>query len=116
LIARALAQDTPLLLADEPTSGLDPSHQIALMRALSNLTAEGRAVVVSLHDLGLAARWCSRLLLLERGNLIVDGPPEAVLAGDHLRSVYGVEFHAERVAGQWIVQPLELIEPQGKQP
>ena len=66
LIARALAQDAPLLLADEPTAGLDPAHQIALMRLFGELAAEGRGVVASLHDLGLAARWCSRLILVDR--------------------------------------------------
>lgn len=109
-IARALAQDTPLLLADEPTAGLDPSHQIVLMRTLADLAAQGRTVVASLHDLGLAARWCSRLLVLQAGRIVADGPPDAVLADGHLRTVYGVEIHAEKAAGRWIVQPLDIIE------
>ncbi len=112
LIARALAQDTPLLLADEPTAGLDPSHQIVLMRTLADLAAKGRTVVASLHDLGLAARWCSRLLVLQSGRIVADGSPDALLADGHLRTVYGVDIHAEKVAGRWIVMPLDVIEDQ----
>jgi iron complex transport system ATP-binding protein len=106
LIARALAQAAPLTLADEPTAGLDPAHQIAAMEAFAALAAEGRAAVVSLHDLGLAARWCSRLVLMQAGEVVADGPPEAVLTPDRLRAVYGVEVHLAREAEGLIVQPL----------
>ncbi len=112
LIARALAQDTPLLLADEPTAGLDPAHQIVLMQALAKLAAGGSAVIASLHDLGLAARWCSRLLVMREGRIVADGTPQTVLSADHLQGVYGVEIYAEKVAGRWVVQPLDIIEDQ----
>ena len=70
LIARALAQDTPLLLADEPVAGLDPEAQIRTCKVFQDLAAEGRGVVASLHDLGLAARHCTRLVLMARGRLV----------------------------------------------
>lgn len=108
LIARALAQEAPLLLADEPTAGLDPSHQITLMRVFAELAREGRAVVASMHDLGLAARWCSRLVLLDQGVIIADGPPRAVLTVQRLRSVYGVETYLGEAAGGLVVQPLDI--------
>jgi iron complex transport system ATP-binding protein len=108
LIARALAQDAPLLLADEPIAGLDPAHQIALMRVFAELAGEGRSVVASMHDLGLAARWCSRLLLLDRGVIVADGPPRAVLTARLLRSVYGVETYLGDAGDGMIVQPLDL--------
>ena len=69
LIARVLAQDTPLILADEPTAALDPAHEIAAMRVFSDLARQGRAVVASMHDLSQAARWCDRLVLLDRGRI-----------------------------------------------
>ena len=107
LIARALAQETPLLLADEPTAALDPAHQIALMRIFSGLAAEGRAVVACLHDLGLAARWCTRIILLDAGRVVADGPPLDALTPQRLRDVYGVEaYFAERDGP--IVHPLDL--------
>lgn len=108
LIARALAQDAPLLLADEPAAGLDPSHQIALMRIFASLAAEGRGVIASMHDLGLAARWCSRLILIDRGAIVADGTPETVLSPERLRQVYQVEAYFGEVAGKMIVQPLEV--------
>jgi iron complex transport system ATP-binding protein len=111
LTARALAQDTPLLLADEPTAGLDPSHQIALMRLFGELATDGRSVVASLHDLGLAARWCSRLILLDRGRIVADGPPETVLTPETLRAVYGVEAFFGGAEGERIVHPLDLAAP-----
>ena len=77
LIARALAQDTPLLLADEPVAGLDPEAQMRTMQVFQELAAEGRGVVASIHDLGLAARHCTRLVMLHRGRLVADGPPRA---------------------------------------
>lgn len=108
LIARALAQDAPLLLADEPTAGLDPSHQIGLMRIFAELGREGHAVVASMHDLGLAARWCSRLILLDHGLVVADGPPRTVLTAERLRSVYGVETYLGEAAGGMVVQPLDI--------
>ncbi|WP_371746589.1 ABC transporter ATP-binding protein [Aminobacter sp. SR38] len=109
LIARALAQETPLLLADEPTSGLDPSHQITLMRLFADLASSGRSVVASLHDLGLAARWCTRLLLIDAGRIVADGPPDEVLTAQTLRDVYGVEAFFGKTAGGLVVQPLDLV-------
>lgn len=91
LIARALAQETPLLLADEPVAGLDPAQQIAAMGLFADLAAEGRGVLLSLHDLGLAARFCSRLLMLSEGRLVADGPPSQALTDARMREVFGVE-------------------------
>ena len=113
LIARALAQDAPLLLADEPAAGLDPSHQIMLMKTFAALAGEGRSVVASLHDLGLAARWCSRLILLDRGRIVADGPPHTVLTRERLRSVYAVDAHLGEAGGKPVVMPLDLADRNG---
>ncbi len=110
LIARALAQEAPLLLADEPTAGLDPSHQIALMRLFRTLADEGRAVVASLHDLGLAARWCTRLVLLDRGRIIADGAPDTVLTDEALHAVYGVTAFRATADGGMVLQPLDIVD------
>lgn len=98
LIARALAQEAPLVLADEPSAGLDPAHALALIARFRELAAAGRGVLVALHDLGLAARGCDRLLLLEAGRLVADGPPEAVLTPATLSRVYGITAHMGRDA------------------
>jgi iron complex transport system ATP-binding protein len=90
LIARALAQETPVLMADEPIAGLDPEHQIATMRVFAALAAKGQAVLVSLHDLGLAVRHCTRLIVLDRGRIVADGPPRAVLTPQRLRESFRI--------------------------
>ena len=108
LIARALAQDAPLMLADEPTAGLDPEHQITLMRVFAELAAEGGSVVACLHDLGLAARWCSRVILLDAGVVVADGRPADVLTPQRLRDVYNIEARIENGPDGLLVQPLDL--------
>lgn len=90
LIARLIAQDTPLILADEPEAGLDPAHEMAVMQLLARLAGQGRAVVASMHDLGMAARWCDRLVLMDRGRVVADGQPKAVLTPANLQGSFGV--------------------------
>lgn len=109
LIARALAQDTPLLLADEPVAGLDPEAQLKTMEVFRALAAEGRGVVASIHDLGLAARSCSRLIMMQAGRVVADGPPRAVLSDANLAQVFGVRgFHAETADGP-VFQPTGVL-------
>lgn len=109
LIARALAQDTPLLLADEPVAGLDPESQIRAMQVFASLAVEGRAVVASIHDLGLAARHCTRLILMAGGRLVADGAPREVLSVDNLAQVFGVRgFYAETPDGP-VFQPTGVV-------
>ena len=109
LLARVLAQETPLILADEPIAGLDPAHQIATMQTFRDLAGEGRGIVVSLHDLGLAARYCTRLLLMHRGRLAADGPPAEVLTEDNLRTIFGVRARFEETADGPVFQLLERV-------
>lgn len=110
LIARALAQDTPLIVADEPVAGLDPAHQISTMATFADLARQGRSVIVSLHDLGLAARHCTRMILLSGGGIVADGPPGDVLTAEWLRAVFGIRaFYSETGDGP-VFQPLEVLE------
>lgn len=108
LIARALAQETPFLLADEPAAGLDPGHQIALMKRFAALALHGRGLVISLHDLGLAHRYCSRLVLMAGGKIVADGGPQDVLTDANLTEVFGVRaYRAETVDGP-VFQTIDL--------
>lgn len=111
LIARALAQETPVLIADEPISGLDPAMQIEVMRLFRHLAGQGGTVLAALHDLGLAARHCTRLLLLHRGRILADGPPEAVLTPDNLHDVFGIRAHIEAGPEGLLFQPLASTRP-----
>jgi iron complex transport system ATP-binding protein len=109
LIARMLAQDTPLLLADEPIAGLDPAHQIATMQVFADLARAGHAVIASLHDLGLAVRHCSRLILLGQGGIAADGPSSEVLNADNLARIFGVTAWYGQTPHGAVYQPLEVI-------
>ncbi len=91
LIARALAGEPDWLLADEPLTGLDIGHQLDTLALLRALAADGRGVVLTLHDLALAARIAARVIVLHEGRIAADGPPSEVLTAALLARVYGVE-------------------------
>jgi iron complex transport system ATP-binding protein len=90
LFAKALVQDTDTLLLDEPSSNLDIHHQDRIFSMAQELAREGRAVVTSVHNLSVAAQYCSRLVLLEKGRIAADGRPEQVLRSEILDGVYGI--------------------------
>ncbi len=90
LLARALATGAPVLLADEPAAHLDPAHQLRLMELLRDEAARGTAVIVTLHDLSLAARYCDQVVVLDGGSVAAAGPPDAALADDVLNRVFNV--------------------------
>ncbi|WP_374292357.1 ABC transporter ATP-binding protein [Paenirhodobacter enshiensis] len=109
LLARALAQEAPLLLADEPTAGLDPAAQIDAMALFAALAAEGRSVLASVHDLGLAARHCTRLVVLKAGRIVADGAPRAVLTEQLLAEVFGLRAWIGDTADGLVFQPLSRL-------
>lgn len=88
--AKILAQEADLLLLDEPTSNLDIKHQDQIFSMASELTREKKAVIAAVHNLNVAAKYCSRLILLKDGKLVADGSPAAVLRSDILDPVYEV--------------------------
>jgi iron complex transport system ATP-binding protein len=103
-IAMLLAQQTRCLLLDEPISALDVKHQVETLRLVHRL-AEDRAltVIVVLHDVDLAARFCDRLVALKSGQLVADGRPREIMDSGILESIYGVPMGVmERAPGQWV--------------
>lgn len=113
VVARALAQDTKILLLDEPTSSLDLRHQLELLETLKRLARQrGVAVAVALHDLTLSARFCDRLVLMSNGKAVAAGTPEEVLTEENLRAVYGIEALVERHPrlGHLVVTALSIAE------
>ncbi|AEG49400.1 Iron-chelate-transporting ATPase [Sphingobium chlorophenolicum L-1] len=108
LLARALAVGAPALIADEPLAALDPGHQIDVMDLLKGEAQAGSLVVTVLHDLGMAARYCDRLVLMDRGSLVADGAPLDVLTEESLASVYGISARID-AGGKW-----PLILPMGR--
>ncbi|MDR2454463.1 MAG: heme ABC transporter ATP-binding protein, partial [Bifidobacteriaceae bacterium] len=87
-LARVLAQDTPVALWDEPTAALDLRHQEDVLGIARRLAAQGRAVVIVLHDLSLAAAYADEIAIIHRGRLIDAGPPADVLTAARVEQVY----------------------------
>jgi len=92
LIARALAQEADILLLDEPTSNLDIRHQLEVMEIMTNIVHKKKiSAVMAIHDLNLAARYTTRILMLNGGRIFAAGNPESVLTEENIRRAYGVE-------------------------
>ncbi len=109
LVARALAQQAPLLIADEPTAGLDPAHALALFELFTRLAADGHTIVVALHDLSLAARFAHYVILLAGGAVAAIGPPAEVLTPERLQPAFGVTMLCTTVDGLPIVAPVSTL-------
>jgi len=108
LLARALAVQAPVLLVDEPIAMLDPYHQLHVMSTLAAYaggSSIGRVVVVVLHDLGLAARFCGRVLMMRDGAVVADGPPDAALGDASIRAHYRVEPLISTHDGEPVIVP-----------
>lgn len=106
-LARVLAQQTETILLDEPTAALDLAHQETVMTVARESAAHGKAVVVVLHDLALAAAYADRIVVLEKGHIVADGPPDEVLSETLLTAVYGhpVEVMPHPRTGATLVVP-----------
>lgn len=95
LLARLLATEAPLVVADEPIAGLDPDAQLLALDLLREEAVRGAAVVLTLHDLGLAARYCDRLVVLEGGRVVAEGPPAQALTPEVLAAAFGLDGRLE---------------------
>ncbi|GAA5160274.1 ABC transporter ATP-binding protein [Ornithinimicrobium tianjinense] len=114
VIARALAQQSPVLLLDEPTSALDLGHQVEVLELVDELRHEdGLTVVAAMHDLGVAARYADRLALLDRGSLASVGGPAEVLDPALLSRVYGHPVHVHELDGHLVVVPAPRADRRG---
>jgi iron complex transport system ATP-binding protein len=93
-IALALAQETPILLLDEPTTFLDVGHQLEVLTLIQQLNrTQGKTIVLVLHDLNQAARFANRMIALQAGRIVADGPPAAVLTPALLVEVFQVQAY-----------------------
>ena len=108
VVARALAQETPLLLLDEPTAHLDVGHQAGVLELMRTLCREDRrGVLAVVHDLTLAAQYCDRLVLISAGKVVAEGSAQDVLQAETLHAVYGagVDVFPHPRTGRPVVAP-----------
>lgn len=102
MLARVLAQDTPLMLLDEPTSSLDIRHANEAFLLTRQLAEAGKLVIAVMHDLRAAAKYCHRLFLIHEGQLVADGEPEDVLHEGHITYAFGIRANTfKNPLGQW---------------
>ena len=104
-IARALAQETEILIMDEPTNNLDLKSQLEVMRLAREFSAEGGIAIVVMHDVNLALRFAGRFVFMKNGKIVADGGRE-ILKSSLFREVYGVDVAIEEVMGVPLVVPL----------
>lgn len=90
LLARVLATGAPYVLADEPVASLDPAHQLQVMDILKKLSRSDCGVMVVMHDLSLALRYCDKIILLDQGNLVGQDTPEVILSDENLERVFSI--------------------------
>lgn len=106
VVARALAQQAPILLLDEPTSALDVGHELEVLELVDELRrTDGLTVVAAMHDLTVAARFADRLALVQDGRLAALGTPYAVLDAELVSRVYRTPMHVHQINGDIVVVP-----------
>lgn len=106
LLARALAQAAPVILADEPTAGLDPAHAVDVFAHLRRLAADGRTIAVALHDLTLATRFCHDVVVLTGGRVLAQGACDRVMTPDCLSQAFGIAMTVAPLGGGPVVAPV----------
>jgi iron complex transport system ATP-binding protein len=106
LIAQTLAQETRLILLDEPLNNLDLNHQLEVMQVLSGLHAQGKTIVVVLHDINMAAQYCRELAVLAEGRIAARGTPDRLLTPALLLEVFGIRVAVHREGGRPYITPL----------
>lgn len=111
-LARAIVQQTDYLVLDEPISNLDINHQIKIMSHLKDMTLTGKGLMVVLHDLGFASRYCDKIVVLNRGEMVNFDTPEKVLTKKMISDVFKVEADVWRSesSGLLMVDPVRPVE------
>ena len=105
VLARALAQDAPILLLDEPTSALDLGRQQRVLDLVHELRGDGLTIVSTMHDLTLAGQYADRLVLMHQGAIVADGLPQDVLSEQAIASFYGASVRVVHEEGGVFVLP-----------
>ena len=109
-LARLLATQADILLLDEPVKMLDPAHQLKTMDLLARLAEGGRTVVVVMHDLNLALRYCDNVVVLRDGMVNAQGAPQDVFTQDRLQRIFGLDVSLIAHQGHVLVHPLRASE------
>jgi iron complex transport system ATP-binding protein len=108
-IARALSTEAPVLIADEPTASLDVRHQLVVMALLQKIAHEGTTVLAIIHDLTLAMRFADRVIVLDQGRVVTDGPPGEALTPQRVGNVFGISVDRVDTAEGPLLIPAQAL-------
>lgn len=108
LIGRALAQQPEILLLDEPTANLDLKHQLEVMLLLQKLAKTGMTVIIAVHDLNLALKYCDHFIMLNNGEIFANGEME-IFTSDNIRKLYGVDVEIIKLKNSVILVPQKPV-------
>jgi iron complex transport system ATP-binding protein len=110
LIARAVAQETPLMLLDEPTSSLDFANQVRIWNILRDIAGMGICVLACTHDPNHVAWFCDRVIVMDSGTVLEEGPPSRVLTGDLLSQIYQKTCMVKEIDGAPMIVPGDVLD------
>ncbi|HNR57951.1 MAG: ABC transporter ATP-binding protein [Methanothrix sp.] len=117
LIARALVQDTKVMLLDEPTSNLDIWHQLDVMNIVRDLVKKRRmTALMALHDLNLASKYSDGIIMMKKGRIMAAGDPASVLTPENIETIYNVEVAVRSQSEDPFIVPIRQIRPNGSSP
>ncbi len=108
-LARALAAETPFLVADEPVAALDPRYQHEVLRIFAKAASEGKSLLTVVHDLSLSARYADRLIWMKGGRIVADGTPRETITSERLRDVFEIETRIDATRDE--VFSLDILGP-----
>ncbi|WP_320045558.1 ABC transporter ATP-binding protein [uncultured Desulfobacter sp.] len=110
MLARAIAQDTDVLLLDEPTSNLDLKHQLEVLEMISSLVETNQmAAVLAMHDLNLASRFSHRMVMMKEGQVLCSGTPSEVMTPENISTVYGIHAVVSQNEGHPYILPTGTV-------
>ncbi|HPJ31159.1 MAG TPA: ABC transporter ATP-binding protein [Methanothrix sp.] len=114
LIARALVQETKVMLLDEPTSNLDIWHQLDVMNIVSDLVKKRRmTALLALHDLNLASKYSDGIIMMKKGRIMAVGDPASVLTPENIEAIYNVEVAVRSQSEEPFIVPVKQIKTNG---
>jgi iron complex transport system ATP-binding protein len=117
LIARALVQETKVMLLDEPTSNLDIWHQLDVMNIVSDLVRKRRmTALIALHDLNLASKYSHGIIMMKKGRIMAVGDPASVLTPENIEAIYNVEVAVRTQSEAPFIVPVRQIKTNGSRP
>jgi len=108
MLARAIVAEADYLCADEPIASLDPYHQLHVMDILQGLAREGHGVLIILHDLSLAGRYCDELVLMDQGRILAHGTAGQVLTEENLAKAYHIKASRWQENGESFLSPWKI--------